>query len=107
MLPKLLKSYKNKNKQKKTKTVRHYHCPTCSKPLQNLKFLSHLKNSFYNDREEKINENEELFSSTPHESSAVMDKYLEPRKPKHANRNIWKKERTLLNLMVIITILKS
>ena len=107
MLPKLLKSYKNKNKQTKKKTVRHYHCPTCSKLLQNLKFLSHLKNSFYNDREEKINENEKLFSSTPHESSAVMDKYLEPRKPKHANRNIWKKERTLLNLMVIITILKS
>ena len=47
------------------KTVRHYHCPTCNKPLQKLKFLSHLKNCFYIDREEKVNENEELLSFTP------------------------------------------
>ena len=61
------------------KTVRHYHCPTCNKPLQTLKFLSHLKNYFYIDREEKVNENEEPLSSTPLE-------YLKPRKPKRANK---------------------
>ena len=68
------------------KTVRHYHCPTCNKPLQKLKFLSHLKNCFYIDREEKVNENEDLLSSTLLELSAVADEYFEPRNPKRANK---------------------
>ena len=68
------------------KAVRHYHCPTCNKPLQKLKFLSHLKNCFYIDREEKVNENEDLLSSTLLELSAVADEYFEPRNPKRANK---------------------
>ena len=59
------------------KRVRHYHCPTCNKALQKLKFLSHLKNCFYIDSKEKVNDDEELISSTPLESLVVTGEHLE------------------------------
>ena len=68
------------------KRVRHYHCPTCNKALQKLKFLFHLKNCFYIDSKEKVNDDEELLSSTLLELSLVTDKYLVPRKPKRASK---------------------
>ena len=62
---------------KLSKRVRHYHCPTCNKALQKLKFLSHLKNCFYIDSKEKVNDDEELISSTPLESLVVTGEHLE------------------------------
>ena len=68
------------------KRMKHYHCPTCNKALQKLKFLSHLKNYFYIASKEKINDNEEILSSTPLESSGVTNEYLEQRKPERASK---------------------
>ena len=81
------------------KRVRHYYCLTCNKALQKLKFLSHLKNCFYIDSEEKVNDEEELLSSTPLESSVNIWN-LESLNvlANFKIRGIWKKERTLLNI---------
>ena len=66
--------------------MKHYHCSTCNRALQKLKFLSHLKNLFYIDSQEKVDDNENLLSSTLLELSVVTNEYLEQRKPKRANK---------------------